>query len=135
MARTSRRGSASTALPKARSAFAGAVLRLRSPPASSRYSSPTARREGPNSLRSECELSCVITARNERPSVLRRTYNGLVRTTAAYRREIIIVDDGSEVPIEAAFPHARLLRNARPLGVSRARRRGAARARGRAIVW
>lgn len=81
------------------------------------------------------ELSFVITARNEPEAVLAATIDGLLRTTGQRRREVIVVDDGSDAPVRCAREHVRVMRNAEPVGVSRSRRYGAATAEGEVIVW
>lgn len=67
-------------------------------------------------------ISFVITSRDEDAGVLQRTVDGLRATSPAAEREIIVIDDGSLSPIGALGPHVHLVRNAEPVGVSRARR-------------
>lgn len=81
------------------------------------------------------EISFVVTVRNEPNGTLAATIDGLLRTTEGHNREIIVVDDGSDTPVWCAREHVRVMRNARPVGVSRARRYGAGTAEGEVIVW
>lgn len=79
-------------------------------------------------------ISFVIPARDEEPAVLRRTVDELYATTPAAEREVIVVDDGSEVPVAGLPAEVELLRNQQPAGVSRARRLGCGLARGDVLV-
>jgi len=81
------------------------------------------------------ELSFVSTARNEPEAVLAATIDGLLLTTEQHKREVIVVDDGSDAPVRCARERVRVMRNAEPVGVSRSRRYGAATAEGEVIVW
>src|SRR4051794_13438988 len=80
------------------------------------------------------QVSFIITARDEPPDILNATLAGLARTAAHLRREVIVVDDGSRLPVSA--PGADLvLRSAEARGVSPSRRIGAAAAKGEVLVW
>jgi glycosyltransferase involved in cell wall biosynthesis len=79
-------------------------------------------------------ISFVITAREERAEVLRRTIEELRATTPRREREILIVDDGSSTPVAGLAREVQVVRNAQPIGVSRARRRGCALASGDVLV-
>jgi GT2 family glycosyltransferase len=80
-------------------------------------------------------VSFIITTRDEPPEILSATLDGLARTTAGVRREFIVVDDGSRVPVAVSCPETVLLRNAQPRGVSPSRRIGAASSTGTVLVW
>jgi GT2 family glycosyltransferase len=80
-------------------------------------------------------ISFLITARNESQSVLNTTIVGLLETTAQHPREIIVIDDGSDVPVAFMDPEVRLIRNDEPIGVSRSRRFAASLASGDVLVW
>jgi GT2 family glycosyltransferase len=80
-------------------------------------------------------ISFMITARNESPSVLETTIQGLLETTKTRNREIVLIDDGSDVPVRCQRPAVLLVRNEEPLGVSRARRQGAEITNGDVLVW
>jgi glycosyltransferase involved in cell wall biosynthesis len=80
------------------------------------------------------KFSFIITARNEAPEVVQRTIDGLMQTARAVDFEIVLIDDGSTLPI-APRDGVRLVRNPEPLGVSRARRQGAELAAGDALCW
>jgi len=69
-------------------------------------------------------ISFVITARNEPAPLLTRTVNELRATTPAQEREIIVIDDGSSLPIGALAPDVHVFRNEESRGVSQARRQG-----------
>ena len=79
-------------------------------------------------------VSFIIPARNEPPEVLQATIEGLLESSAACAREIIVVDDGSDVPVRLAGPYLRVERAEAPVGVSQSRRRGAAVANGDVLV-
>jgi glycosyltransferase involved in cell wall biosynthesis len=79
-------------------------------------------------------ISFVITARDEPPALLARTIDELRATTPSLEREIVVVDDGSTIPVGAIGPDIEVLRNIEPEGVSRARRRGCAAGTGRVLV-
>ena len=82
-------------------------------------------------------VSSIITSRDEDPAVLAATLEGLRATTSHISHEILIVDDASRVSITATFApaHARVVRNAAPLGVCASRRLGASIATGDVLVW
>jgi polypeptide N-acetylgalactosaminyltransferase len=80
-------------------------------------------------------ISFVLTARNEPPAVLAATVDGLLKTTAGYAREIIVIDDGSEIPVTCSWDDVLVARNPEPIGVSRSRRYGASIATGAVLVW
>jgi glycosyltransferase involved in cell wall biosynthesis len=84
-------------------------------------------------------VSFIITSRDEDPAMLAATLAGLRATTDHVSHEIVIVDDGSRVPVTtAAAPPAaaapgrveRVVRNVAPLGVCASRRLGASIATG-----
>jgi hypothetical protein len=79
-------------------------------------------------------ISFVITARDEPPPLLARTVDELRATTPVRDREIVVIDDGSKIPVGGLPPDVEVVRNAEPHGVSRARRQGAAAASGRVLV-
>lgn len=79
-------------------------------------------------------ISFIITVRDEQPAVLRRTVDELRATTPAAEREIIVVDDGSELPLGGLPGDVQVVRNATPTGVSRARRAGCELAGGSVLV-
>jgi GT2 family glycosyltransferase len=80
-------------------------------------------------------ISFIITVRNEASSVLRATIDGLLETTKHQNRDIVVVDDGSDVPVTCNHPAVLLVRNENPLGVSAARRQGAEITNGNVLVW
>ena len=80
-------------------------------------------------------VSYIITTRDESPAVLNATLSALARTTSHVDGEIIVVDDGSLIPVSLPHNHSLLLRNTEPRGVSPARRIGAAAATGDVLVW
>ena len=82
-------------------------------------------------------VSFIITSRNEDPAVLDKTLVGLRATVSHVHHEIIVVDDGSRIPVSvsAADVDLRVLRNEEPIGVCRSRRLGASVAAGDAFVW
>lgn len=79
-------------------------------------------------------ISYVIPSREESPDVLGRTVDELRETSSDYEHEIIVVDDGSSVPVRGLPAEVEVLRNIEPLGASRARRRGCELARGGVLV-
>lgn len=81
------------------------------------------------------KISFLINARNESQSVLNATIDGLRETTTHHPREIIVIDDGSDVPIPCTFPEVHVIRNEVPSGVSQARRHAASIACGDVLVW
>jgi GT2 family glycosyltransferase len=81
------------------------------------------------------KISFLITARNESQPVLNTTIDGLLETTTQHPREIIVIDDGSDVPIVFMHPEVRIIRNEEPIGVSRSRRHAASLASGDVLAW
>jgi glycosyltransferase involved in cell wall biosynthesis len=81
------------------------------------------------------KISFLINARNESQSVLDATIDGLRETTRQHPREIIVIDDGSDVPATCTSPEVRVIRNEAAVGVSRARRHAASIAGGDVLVW
>ncbi|MGC2614864.1 MAG: glycosyltransferase [Terracidiphilus sp.] len=80
--------------------------------------------------------SIIITARDEDPGMLKATLEGLRATTPGLPIEVIVVDDGSTLPIESrAIGDARLIRHPTPRGVCESRRIGAQLAAGDVLVW
>ena len=76
-----------------------------------------------------------MTARNEDGDVLAATLDGLRESSAGVRTEIVLVDDASLPPIDAIAADVRQVRHAVPVGVSQARRTGAATASGDVLCW
>jgi len=58
-----------------------------------------------------------------------------LETTKHQNREVVLVDDGSEVPVTCQQPAVLLVRNEDPLGTSGARRHGAEIANRDVFVW
>jgi polypeptide N-acetylgalactosaminyltransferase len=83
----------------------------------------------------EYKISCIITARNEKDSILNATIQGLLDTTQEHNREIIVVDDGSDIPVVCSHQEVILHRNKKPVGVSKSRRQGSLIAKGDVLVW
>ena len=81
------------------------------------------------------KISFVIPTRDEPPEVLCSTVQELAETSEAYSREIIVIDDGSAVPVSLTEADLRLMRNDGPVGVHQSRRQGAATATGDVLVW
>jgi glycosyltransferase involved in cell wall biosynthesis len=81
------------------------------------------------------QVSFIITSRDEEPALLASTINGLLATTNQSDREIIVIDDGSSVPVICLQGEIILIRHPEPIGVSRSLRRGAEVASGDIIVW
>jgi glycosyltransferase involved in cell wall biosynthesis len=81
------------------------------------------------------KISFLINARNESYSVLSATIDGLLETTTQHPREIIVIDDGSDVPLNCTSPEVRVIRHPEPLGVSRSRGNAASIASGDILVW
>lgn len=97
--------------------------------------SPTKPEKTHTSSQMGYNISFIITARNESPTVLQTTIDGLMGTTKRHSREVVLVDDGSEVPVTCEQPAVLLVRNEDPLGTSGARRQGAEIASGDILVW
>ena len=75
--------------------------------------------------------SVVIPSRNEDRQEIEDT---VASWHDAGAWEIIIVDDGSDTPVEPV-EHARIIRNEESVGVAKARNQGARAARGSVVVW
>jgi len=80
-------------------------------------------------------ISFIVAARDESTPVLEATIDGLLETSAGHDREIVLVDDGSLVPVALDRPHVVPLRNAIPAGVAQSRRYGASVSSGDILVW
>jgi len=80
-------------------------------------------------------LSFVMVARDEPPALLEATIQGLLQTSAGCAREIVVVDDGSCVPVPLAWPDVSVARILEPIGTARARRHGAAVTTGDILVF
>ena len=89
----------------------------------------------PRARRSGRKISFVVTARDEPPEVLAATIDGLLATSEAQDREIVIVDDGSQEAVTIMRTATRVVRNEKALGVAQSRRLGAALATGDVLVW
>ncbi len=75
-------------------------------------------------------ISFIIAVRDEPRDLLNATIEGLLRTSDGYRREIVLVDDGSILPIQIERPDTLVIRNSEPIGSARSRRTGASFASG-----
>jgi glycosyltransferase involved in cell wall biosynthesis len=75
-------------------------------------------------------ISFIIAVRDEPDHLLHATLEGLLRTSDGYRREIVLVDDGSIIPIQIERPGILVIRNDEPMGSARSRRTGASFANG-----
>ena len=75
-------------------------------------------------------LSFAITTRDEDPAILAATIEGLLATTHGHWREIIVVDDGSVLPVDYFHSEVTVLRNKEPIGVCPSRRQALALATG-----
>jgi polypeptide N-acetylgalactosaminyltransferase len=75
-------------------------------------------------------ISFIIAVRDEPHELLQATIDGLLRTSDGYPREIVLVDDGSLVPIQIERPDILVVRNSDSLGSARSRRTGASFASG-----
>ena len=80
------------------------------------------------------DISFAIVARDEPPSILEATVLGILETTAGYSREIVIVDDGSCIPVSLDLPEVRIVRNAAPKGTAQSRRYGLSMTGGEVLV-
>ena len=80
-------------------------------------------------------ISFVIAVRDEPDYLLQATLDGLLRTSDNYRREIVVVDDGSIVPVQIELPDVLVVRNAEPIGSARSRRIGASFASGEILSF
>jgi glycosyltransferase involved in cell wall biosynthesis len=79
-------------------------------------------------------ISFIIVARDEPPQLLEVTIEGLLKTSASYEREIIIVDDGSYIPVALNDPDLLLFRRPESTGTAKARRYGVSISSGNVIV-
>ena len=85
---------------------------------------------------SRSTVSIVISSRNERPETLAATLRGVIATTSGHAREIVVIDDGSRVPVSLSdHSEVQLIRNDTPMGVSFNRRLGAEITSGDVLVW
>jgi len=80
-------------------------------------------------------ISFVAAVRDEPDDLLQATIEGLLRTSDGYRREIVLVDDGSVVPVQIERPDVVVIRNAEPIGSARSRRTGASFASGEVLSF
>jgi glycosyltransferase involved in cell wall biosynthesis len=81
------------------------------------------------------KVSFIITSRAEEPALLASTINGLLETTNQSDREIIVIDDGSSIPVVCLQGEILLIRHPEPIGVSRSLRRATEMASGDIFVW
>ena len=79
-------------------------------------------------------ISFVVASRNEDPAVLEATIDGLLETSTGHSREIILVDDASDDPVDLRRPELRLVRSTPAAGVAQSRRLGAFLASGEILV-
>src|SRR5271163_1448334 len=79
-------------------------------------------------------ISFVLVARDEPPPLLERTIHDLLQTSEGHAREIVIVDDGSFVPVSLESPDVNVVRNSVPICTARARRYGVAISSGNILV-
>ena len=82
-----------------------------------------------------CKISFIITARNEPPDLLAATIAGVLATSAPYEREVVVVDDGSDIAVRWQSEAVTVIRNPTPVGVAQSRRKGAVIATGEVLVW
>jgi polypeptide N-acetylgalactosaminyltransferase len=80
-------------------------------------------------------ISFIIAVRDEPRELLDATIEGLLRTSDGYRREIVLVDDCSIVPIQIERPDVLVVRNAESIGSARSRRTGASFASGEVLSF
>lgn len=80
-------------------------------------------------------ISFIIAVRDEPRELLDATIEGLLRTSDAYCREIVLVDDGSIVPVQIERPDLLVVRNGEPIGSARSRRTGASYASGEVLSF
>lgn len=80
-------------------------------------------------------VSFIIPTRNESLSVVRATINGLLDTTTRHAREILLIDDGSKVPIIFKHREVTVIQNPWSIGVSHCRRYGGSIAKGNVLVF
>ena len=81
------------------------------------------------------KISFIISARNELQSIVDATIFQLLETTSDYEKEILLIDDGSDVPLERPSPEVMLLRNKQAMGIGGSRRYGASIASGDVLAW
>jgi glycosyltransferase involved in cell wall biosynthesis len=81
------------------------------------------------------KISFIVPVRNEEQSMVDATILGLLETTAHYEREVLLIDDGSEVPVICTQPEVILLRNRKSIGAVWTRIHGASIASGDVLVW
>jgi hypothetical protein len=81
------------------------------------------------------KISFIVTARNEAPQMLAATVDSVLTTSAGHHRELVIIDDGSETPLQHESDSVTVIRNPVPIGVAQSRRKGAAIATGDILVW
>lgn len=81
------------------------------------------------------KISFIITSRDEAPELLNTTIENILSTVGAHAFELIVIDDGSIVPVGSLHACVQLWRNASPLGVSPSRAKGAALSTGDVLVW
>jgi glycosyltransferase involved in cell wall biosynthesis len=79
-------------------------------------------------------VSFAVVARNEPPELLIATLDGLISTGGGHLREIVLVDDGSDVPVYLNRPAVFVVRNDVPIGTSQARRQAASLTSGEVLV-
>jgi polypeptide N-acetylgalactosaminyltransferase len=80
-------------------------------------------------------VSVIVTARDEEPAILEATLAGLHATTRHLDTEVIVIDDGSRVPVGCGAWPVRLLRNPVAAGCCASRAMGARAATGEVLVW
>ena len=68
----------------------------------------------------EHQISFVLVARDEPSPLLEVTVQGLLQTSAGYAREIVVVDDGSRVPVFLGWPEVCVVRKPEPVGTAKA---------------
>jgi GT2 family glycosyltransferase len=78
-------------------------------------------------------ITALIPSKN-RPDLVNRLVESIRAQKLIEALEIIVVDDGSTVPLELADPDVLLVRNEKSLGACAARNRGFAAARGEFII-
>lgn len=87
----------------------------------------------PNGERVSDLVSVIVPSKN-RPDCVRRLLESL-RSQDYGRFEVIVVDDGSEPPLDPDCADVKVIRNDRSLGASAARNRGFKTARGAMVVY
>ena len=66
--------------------------------------------------------------------MLETTIDGILETSAGYSKEIVVIDDGSLVPVSLNRSEVRVIRNAVPIGTCQSRRMGASFTTGDVLV-